>query len=75
MEAADFQQTQSGRTSRKTEKLQKPEPSQADSGQYCINHHFTSNYLHLVSLPASNDDYKNRDCSCHSGHGHVPFCL
>lgn len=30
MEAADFQQTQYGRASRKTEKIQKPQSAQAD---------------------------------------------
>ncbi len=71
MEAANFQQTQSGRTARKTEKIQKPEPSQTDSRQRGFNHHLHINCFYLVHLPASDDHYKNWNCTCYSGYGHL----
>lgn len=52
MEAADFQQTQYGRASRKAEKIQKPKSAQTDLFQHWINHHFIINSFHLVPLPA-----------------------
>ncbi len=75
METADFQQTQYGRASGKAEKIQKPEPAQINLCQHWIDHYLIINSFYLVSLPASNDHHKNRNCTCGIGDGYIPVCL